>query len=293
MEKFLLVLFFIIKILFIVVAPIALYVFRDKYISKYIGLIEIFGLIVIVILYIIGFSYMVDSNITNMLNLKMLNKSDDSILTDYKTDLSVSNSIKKLAADKSYKTHKNEIVFYYNGYELPMGAKKIKCGDNYEYYRHYSDILSTTSMLLSTYFQKEIDPVEILDKAISNNVIKCGEPINSDSFFNMIYKEYKVNFVVIKSSELENYILNGKPVILQTKGNGNLSCTPSYFLIYDINNLGEYLMLDPNNKSFSYMCPDGTDGFGNVLKPNYNDQTFNYSNIISDYDRFIVIGGTR
>ena len=46
MEKFLLLLFFIIKILFIVVAPIALYVFRDKYISKYIGLIEIFGLIV-------------------------------------------------------------------------------------------------------------------------------------------------------------------------------------------------------------------------------------------------------
>ena len=81
--------------------------------------------------------------------------------------------------------------------------------------------------------------------------------------------------------------------MLETIGNGSMSCNQSYFLVYDINNSGEYMLLDPNNKSYSYICPDGSTGFGSVLKPDYNNESFDYSYLVSDANRFIVIGGTR
>jgi hypothetical protein len=148
-------------------------------------------------------------------------------------------------------------------------------------------------MLLSTYFNQNITPIEIYNKTVANNLISCGNPINKDSFFYMISNEYNIYFNVIGEEELRNYVLNGKPVLLETSGNGYLSCNESYFLIYSINNSNEYLMLDPNNKSYRYICPEGSTGFGNVLEANYNELTFDYLTITMDANRFIVIGGTR
>ena len=50
--------------------------------------------------------------------------------------------------------------------------------------------MTSTSMLLSTYFGDEIDPIEIYNKASENKLIDCGEPINKDNFFYMISNEY-------------------------------------------------------------------------------------------------------
>jgi hypothetical protein len=236
---------------------------------------------------------MTDSNIINILNIKLLGDSDKSIISDLYENISTSNSIKTLEAVKDYKTHRNSNVYYYDGLNMPLSAKKIKCESGYDYYKYYSDIITSTSMLLSTYFDKTISPLEVLDKTINAGLIKCGEPINQDSFFYMIYNEYHVDFKVINNSELRNYILNGKPVLLETNGNGNLSCNQSYFLIYDVNNNDDYLLLDPNNKSYNYICPDGSTGFGSMLKPNYNDSSFSYSDILSDTRRLIVIAGSR
>jgi hypothetical protein len=293
MDKFLLVLFFLIKIIVVIIAPILLIIFKRYEIKKYLIGIELFALIVIIVLYVIGFSYMTDSNIINILNIKLLGDSDKSIISDLYENISTSNSIKTLEAVKDYKTHRNSNVYYYDGLNMPLSAKKIKCESGYDYYKYYSDIITSTSMLLSTYFDKTISPLEVLDKTINAGLIKCGEPINQDSFFYMIYNEYHVDFKVINNSELRNYILNGKPVLLETNGNGNLSCNQSYFLIYDVNNNDDYLLLDPNNKSYNYICPDGSTGFGSMLKPNYNDSSFSYSDILSDTRRLIVIAGSR
>lgn len=293
MDKFLLVLFFLIKIIVVIIAPILLIIFKRYEIKKYLIGIELFALIAIIVLYVIGFSYMTDSNIINILNIKLLGESDKSIVSDLYENISTSNSIKTLEAIKDYKTHRNSNVYYYDGYNMPLSAKKIKCESGYDYYKYYSDIITSTSMLLSTYFDKTISPLEVLDKTINAGLIKCGEPINQDSFFYMIYNEYHVDFKVINNSELRNYILNGKPVLLETNGNGNLSCNQSYFLIYDVNNNDDYLLLDPNNRSYNYICPDGSTGFGSMLKPNYNDSSFSYSDILSDTRRLIVIAGSR
>ena len=287
MDKFLLVLFFIIKILVIIVVPVLLFRFKRLEIKKIFYILEIVALVVIAALYLIGFSYIVDSNITTILNFKMLSESTDSEI------LSVSKNIKTIEADTNYKTHRNEDVYYYNGFELPLAGKQIKCGSDYDYYKSYSDIMTSTAMLLSTYFNKEINPIDIYNKAVSNKLIKCGESINKDNFFYMISNEYKVNFKVLNNDELRNYVLNGKPVLMETIGNGSLSCYQTYFLIYDINNADKYLLLDPNDKAYRYICPDGTKGFGNILKADYNGLSFDYSEILSDTNRFIVIGGTR
>lgn len=293
MEKFLLVVFFIIKIIVIIAAPIAIFIFRNRKIKNSLIWLEIIALLTLFILYIVGFSYVVDSNIISMYNIKILSKSKAPAYSEYMEQIELSQSTKNIDADTSYKTHKNEKVYYYNGFEMPLSAKKVECDGTYDYFKNYSSMITSTAMLLSSYFNKEIDPIEVYNKAYKAGLIKCDEPINKDQFFLMIYNDYKVNFNVISFDQLENYILNGKPVLLETIGNGNLSCTQSYYLIYDINNSGEYLMLDPNNKSYSYICPDGTTGFGNILKSNYNDITFSSSEILSDSNRFIVIGGTR
>ena len=293
MDKFLLVLFFIIKILVIIVVPVLLFRFKKIEIKKIFYILEIIALLALIVLYIIGFSYVVDSNITNILNIKLLSESVDNDSNDFYDNLNVSKNIKSIDANTDYKTHRNEDVYYYSGIELPLAGKQVKCTSDYDYYKSYSDIMTSTSMLLSTYFNKQIDPIEIYNKALANKLIKCGEPINKDSFFYMISNEYKVNFKVLNSDELRNYVLNGKPVLMETIGNGSLSCNQTYFLIYDINNADKYLLLDPNNKAYRYICPDGTKGFGNILKANYNELSFDYSELLSDTNRFIVIGGTR
>jgi len=296
MDKFLLIFIFIIKIFVIILAPIILFIFRKslKSFIKIFIYIEIFALLTILALYIIGFSYIVDSNVSNVLNIKLLDETEDDELSSFNQDIEISNNITTFEGDSvSYKTHKNDKVYYYNGYEMPLSVQKIKCKDDYSYLKHYSSIITSTSMLLSTYFGDDIDPIELMNKSIDNGLIDCSNPMNKDKFFEMISREYKVNFAIIDNSQLQNYILNGRPVMVETKGNGILSCKESYFLVYDINNTEEYLLLDPNNKSYEYICPDGTSGFGNILQSNYNDKSFKSSEILNDTKRLIVIGGTR
>ena len=293
MNKFLLILCLIIKLLIIVVAPILLYKFKDKEITKKLYIVEIVALLAISVLYIIGFPYIVESNFNNVLNIKLLDNSDEDNSIEFRLNLNESKNLKKLEADTSYKTYRNSDVYYFNGFELPLAAKRVDCGTDYDYYKYYSDIMTSTAMLLSTYFNQNITPIEIYNKTVANNLISCGNPINKDSFFYMISNEYNIYFNVIGEEELRNYVLNGKPVLLETSGNGYLSCNESYFLIYSINNSNEYLMLDPNNRSYRHICPEGSTGFGNVLEANYNELTFDYLTITMDANRFIVIGGTR
>ena len=66
MDKFLLVIFFIIKVLMIVIFPILLYIFK-KYLKKTYFYLEIIFIVVLSILYLINFSYVVDSNISNII----------------------------------------------------------------------------------------------------------------------------------------------------------------------------------------------------------------------------------
>lgn len=292
MDKFLLILFFIIKILIIIVFPILLFIFKNK-LSKDYFRIENGLVVLLVVLYIIGFSYVTDSNLDNIFNLKMLTESKESKLTNFMDELDKSNVVTSIESSEIYKTHRNDKVYYYNGFEKPLSTRKIECEDGYDYFKYYSDLIVSTSTLLSSYFDKQIDPIEVYNKAYSYGLIKCGEPISENDFFYMIDREYKVNFLVIRPEELENYILNGKIVLLETKGNGVLSCNKSYFIVYNINNSGEFLLLDPNNKSYDYICPDGTNGFGSVISSDINKKTYSYTSIMIESNRLIVIGGTK
>ena len=292
MDKFLLILFFIIKILIIVIFPILLYIFKNKLSKKY-YYIELILIICLLVLYLFNSTYIVDSNISSLFRFKLLSESKESNISKFKDDLEKSNIVSSIESIDKYKTHRNDSVYYFNGFEKPLATRKIMCEEGYDYFKYYSDLITSTSTLLSSYFNKTIDPIEVLEKANKYNLIKCNERINKDSFFYIIQEEYGIYFNVIKPEELENYILNGKIVLLETRGIGTLSCNESYFIIYNIDNDANYLLLDPNNKSYDYICPDGTKGFGNVIKANINENTFSYSSILTDANRFIVIGGTK
>ena len=292
MDKGLLILFFIIKIIIIIIVPVVLYIFRNKEVKLYI-ILESIALSIIVILYVVNYSYIIDSNITNILNINVLNESSEKTTSSLDSNIKESNITPEIEPIDSYRTHRNSKVYYYNGYEMPLSAKKVSCNSGYDYYKYYSDIMTSTAMLLSTYFNRTIDPIEIYNKVKENKLIKCGEPIDKTKFFAMITDEYKVNFFFILNSEFKNYILNGRVVMVETLGNGTLSCYESYFIAYDVNNSNEYLMLDPNNKTYRYICPEGSTGFGHILKANYNSLTFDYNTIFEDTNRLIVIGGTK
>ena len=253
MEKFLLVLFFIIKILIIIVIPTLLFFYRKNEIKKVFIYSELCALLLIMFLYLIDYSYITDSNVINLLKTNLLSDSVDVNSLDLYGNIDTSNSYSTVKGDTSYKTHKGENVYFYNGFDKPLSLRKVECNNDYDYLRSYSSIISSTSMLLSTYFNKDIDPIELYNKAHDNNLIKCDNPINKDDFFNMIKKNYNVEFSIIKMEQLNDYLVSGKPVLLETKGNGNLSCVQGYFLIYDVNNNGDYLLLDPINKSYSYL----------------------------------------
>lgn len=281
-----LILIFVIKILILFIVPVFIfYMYNRMEINKKIIIGEIALLILFVILKLFGNSCIMNSNISYIKNsLKDINY-NDSMYND-------SDSVQKIVTNKIYKNSVSKDVYYFNNNELPLSDKKIKCTDKEVYFKHYGNNITGISMLLSSTLGRNIDPIEILDIAKKNNLVDCDEGIDTNKLLDVIANDYHLKKRILLIGEVPSYVQTGGIVLAKVgnsyKGN-NITCGISYIIIYNIDKENKFMILNPNDLKYDYICPSNTLGYGTVIKANTNDNSYSFDEIKDIGVEFITL----
>ena len=114
----------------------------------------------------------------------------------------------------------------------------------------------------------------------------------SKKVFNAIAEMYSLKISQVSSLEIKNYLSNGNNVLVETINkvdeNKNFGCEKDYIVIYNEMN-DEYSILNPNDKTYSYFCPNNTIGYGSIIEENQNERSFTLDEINSKALRYFVV----
>ncbi len=277
----------IIKFIVLIIIPIFIVYCRikDKKI-KYFYVAEIIVLLLFIILKITGNSCIINSNYSY---IKKNNAEIDYNDSRYSSDVNV---VEKIITNDFYYNSLNKKIYYFNNDKLPLSAKKIEC-DNKEFYmKNYGNNITTISMLLSSLFDKNIDPIEILDFAQKKDLIDCENGVDTDKLLRAVADNYNLKIVFVSKENLITYLRSGGIVIAKTYSGQHkniISCNNVTVLIYNIDNQNNFNLLNPSDKDYDYICPSNSAGYGQVIKAKRNDENYSLSEIDSFSYEFISL----
>lgn len=292
MDNLKLVIFFIIKIVVIIIVPIILFLFRKKEIKSYYIWTEILALIAVATLYLIGFSYITESNIITIMNMNML--SDSSIKKVEKNDgnLNKINRNSRIFSTKQIRTRDNTYAYDYEINSSPLNEAELSC-DKKSYMKNYGDSMSAITTLIANYYDLDINEMKVLSYLEDNNLVDCENGIDFEKALIKLGDKYYYTVKQISSSQVESYVSSGKSVLVETINNyeekDNFGCEKDYIVIYNINNEGAYSIVNPNDKKYSYFCPSNTIGYGSIIEGNQNSKSYSLDDIDNKALKYYVI----
>ena len=284
-----LTLFFILKIIVLLIIPIVIIFIKKISYKKTMGLLylDIIIIIIFILLRIFNNGCVVNSNISGIKNSYYLNGSN------YIRESNDPNNVNQIITNKKYKTNSGKDVFYFNNNQLPLSDKKIICSDNSEVYmKNYGNSITTISMLLSSYFDENIDPVQILNLTLESEIFNCNNGVSFDSLMALVSDRYNVNFIEINSNNLYNEISNGNVILAEVKyvnDTINVTCDKGYILIYNIDNSNKYHILYSNDSTNDIICSDNSSGALSTISKNLNLKEWDLNNLNMITDRYIKI----
>lgn len=282
-------LIFILKIVILLVIPIIVLFFYKKFDSKKINILFYveFGLIaLLIVLRIMNNPCIVNSTIGGI-NQSILNTSTEHINEDNDP-----NVVNKIVTNKIYKNNKGGDVYYFNNNELPLSNKKIICDEKEVYMRNFGNSITAASIAVSSVLSKNIDPIEILNYALEDNVINCDDGISFNQVMSVVEKRYGVNYYDISSGELYNEVKNGNIIVVEVKnvpGEKNVTCSTGYLIVYNIDNNNKLHTLNPNNLNKDFICPANSEGSLSIIEANSNSKNRELGELLSISSRFIKI----
>ena len=289
-KPILLVLILILKVLILSSLPI--YIIKEKKkkdkIIKTLTVINSIFIILVVLLTAFNNPCFVNSTIKGVVNSFNLSKYKDETI-NISNDPDV---VEKIVTNKIYKTNNNRNVYYFDNYELPLSDKKVYCDDKAFYLKNYGNNITAMSILLSSSIDRNIDPIEIYNFAVSNNLFNCENGVDTDRLINLIAQNYNLRVIYISKDSLSNYISNGNIVLAKINNNSstrNISCDKSNIIIYNINNESKFNILNPGDRNFDYICPDNTSGYGTVIKANSNDLSWTLDELNALSEEYISL----
>lgn len=280
-----LVIFLILKILFLIVMPIALYFLYKKKMKEFniIGVLDIFFLLIFILLKLFGNPCITNSNFSYIKN------NTNSINNVYGNNEVIYGTI-NATSKYNYKSDKN--AYYYGLNYEPLKNYKLSC-DKKSYMKNYGSSISAISTLIANTYNSDLNIVEVISYLNKNNLIDCENGIDFDNSINKLGEKYHYNYYQITSFEVNNYLSAGKSVLVETKNNNteknNFGCEKDYIVIYNKNNDGNYNIINPNDKDYSYFCPSNTIGYGSIIEKNQNNRTYTLDEIDSKALRYFVI----
>lgn len=226
-------------------------------------IIDLFFLLLLLIVFFINKDCIINSSFNKINNkYKQYTKSIDSDM-----DASLVKNAEK------YKISGNKKLFFYNNNTMPLSNVPINCS-NKIYYKNYGESVSFISSMLSTLFQKDISPVEIMDLAIDNNIFDCDTTIDFESLLSLVQLKYNVTAKKINIDELDS-ILKNKQIILSKieyneNSNKNLTCNNGFIILYNSTESNYNYITNSTNKLTDYICPENTLGSFDIIKKDFS-----------------------
>ena len=80
-------------------------------------------------------------------------------------------------------------------------------------------------MVISNLLDKNVDPIEIVNLAIKNNIVDQDSGIDMDRILDISKNQYNFHYYTIGSNEMNSYIKNGNVVLAKVKFNENSNKT--------------------------------------------------------------------
>lgn len=283
-----LIFLYIIKIIFFIVLPLLLIIFKNKiYYYKEIQLLNIFVVILFLIFYLLGNTCIYNLNINRLIKSR--------IQTKFKESYDVSKDIfgNDIVLSDTFKSYMKKNVYYYNMNDNNNYYKSFTCNNKKKYNRFYLENLYNTTTVLSYTLNKKINPNELINYSIEENLMDCESGISLDNIFSLINNKYNVNIKEISINEVENYIKNDYIIFTESQGNvelnSALTCDKGSFVIYNVTSNGDFILSSSNDKDYDYICPENSYGYGSVVKSNINNKTWDFYSLSMQGKRYFVM----
>ena len=189
-------------------------------------IIEILILLLLIVLKITNNSCVVNSSIGT---IKRLNGIDNTT-----TRVVDSQKLEELyyVVPEAEPTVNNKNILYYNNAILPLSNKAIACNNNNVYMKNYGSSMTALSSIVSTELNDIINPIDLLNLSLENNIFNCDKGVDFDQLVNLVQSNYKIRIREIDSSEIGTYTGLGIPVLENIKYNSsaekNLTCNEDY-----------------------------------------------------------------
>ena len=276
-------LMFLLKIIVFILVPLLLFIFKDRINNKYLNIvfrINIVLIVLFIILRLFNNSCIINSNFNYLKNMTNSNKEKNSKISDSNN----ANKVEKIVTNKIYKTKDNKNVYYFNNNQLPLSEKKIKCKNKNIYMKNYGNTITAVSILVSTAKQRNIDPIEIMNLAVDNNIFNCEEGVSTRELLLLVSEKYNLEVKIIDNYYLQNYVSNGGIVLSEVtnvRGKKNITCDQTSIIVYNVNKENELIILNPNDKRYDYICPEGSRGYGSIIKANTNNSSLSIDELMN------------
>lgn len=280
--------FFFIKIVAIIGLPIAIILKRKSKVSKILLFIDFFLLIFILLCNI----FTINSCIYNstISGIKRVQKKKQIELYDnIRPNSEYDYTLEDIEPSEYYITSTGSKFYYYNQNSKNIGTKKLSCSSNDYYMNKYGASFTAVSMALSTLADNNITPIDVLN-LYTNNIGSCTSGIDIEDIFDIIIDTYAAfDISEISSNDLNNSIASGGIVIAKLDGNSNLSCGESYIVIYNMTLEGKYVIADPDDSDYPFVCSETSSSYGDVLKPNRTNSEWTKDELDSQITKYYLI----
>ena len=274
--------FLFLKIISIFILPIFIIIIRKKPFYKILLYIDIILLSFFLICNIFRVNRCVYNS--NPYGIKMTKESN--FITEY-NEMHPNNvedySSQEINPDISYKTINNSDFYYYNQNNQYISDAYYTCNNKNIYMNSFGSSITSLSMVVSTLYNVEINPVKIFEFYYEDNKDKiCNNIISIEDVFSSITKRYgAIELNKIDSTQIYSTLNSGGLVIARLSANENskLTCDSNYIVIYNVSLDGKYTIAIPNQTNYDYVCPYSSRAYGNVIKKDNMEKSWKFDDI--------------
>ena len=283
-----LIVVFIFKIIILLALPIYILFFYKKEKNRLI-IIEIVLLSILIILRIFNNTVIVNSSFGRLKELYRENiyTNDNSSIIENEEDFDV------YITDQIYKTKNGSNVYYFNNNSYPLNNKRFYYNGTAGYLKHYGTGITALSMTISSLLDSNIDPIELLNLSIKNNIIDKASGIDMNKILELAKQQYNFHYFTVGINEMDSYVKAGKVVLAKVKYNENSSknlfCTAGYIVIYNVDNNNSYYILNPNTNGSDILCPDNTAGALTVIKDEVSNSPWTMDELNMIVDKYYYL----
>lgn len=195
-------------------------------------------------------------------------------------------------ANRNLRTFNNTSLYYYNQNKPYMNNAYYKCGNNKIYMNSFGSSITSFSIVLSTLYQNEINPVQLFDIYKSENENLCTNKMDIMSIYNTLKKLYEgITLEEISSNDIYNGLKSGGYIIVELSSNekSKLTCDNGYIVIYNITKDSKYVIADPSIKDSPYVCSYSSAAYGNIINSNNMEKSWTIEDIENEAVRYYLV----